>query len=838
MKRKMIKGAVCVALVLAMAASTVGCTKKPGSAKVDPELAKQGVFSYEEIELGLNSDSYDIVYSGKSGNSAKIVISEYGDAVNKYSMYSVTSDGSVDSSVVLEMPDCSGYLEVYEGYDYDYDDGDAVIYEDAVGEVDSRENVAVQTTGVEVADFADAYDDISIDDGYSYDDYDDYYEEGIYESLYFNGVNVDDEGNLVAVAEYYASGYQDGQYAYCDKYLATKWNNNGEIVWAKDISDILDSDWIYIDNSALLKNGNFIIIVSGSESMVLTFDSNGNLVGKKSANDAKEFQSVASLTALDDGRLFMVYYDMDNDYQTMCAFIDPDEFTVKQKASLPSNIAYGGSVMYKGCDTDIVACTNSGISKFNIGDEEAKEFMNYINSDINSSDLSNIAMMDSEHFIATYYDYENYERHVAVFTYVDPKDIPDKEIINLAVYYIGYDVRGAVIDFNKESDKYRIVVTNYSQYATEDDYTAGYKKMNNDIISGNCPDIVIADEDYVNFASYANKGLLKDFDELFASDNELKDNEYLTNVFDAFGINGKHYVGVYSFNYNTMTGSSNLFGNATSWTISDFKNMQSKFPADSELLSYVTQNDFLSFVMNFDGTEFVNVEEGKCEFDSEDFITLLEYAASLPAEIEYGDDYWMNYENQFRSGKVILNNTYVYETEWYQQSRYEYFDGNTAMVGFPSRTGDSAIITTDGAPIAIFKNGNVDGAWEFARTFFTEDYQDSLEYAIPVLESSFDKWAAKGMERHSYTYGDGEVEYYDNYYYVDDVQYVVPLMTQEEVDALKSAITSCSKRGYSNQEILEIIEEEASACFAGQKSAAEVATVIQSRVQLYINENN
>ena len=41
-----------------------------------------------------------------------------------------------------------------------------------------------------------------------------------------------------------------------------------------------------------------------------------------------------------------------------------------------------------------------------------------------------------------------------------------------------------------------------------------------------------------------------------------------------------------------------------------------------------------------------------------------------------------------------------------------------------------------------------------------------------------------------------------------------------------------------NTEILNIISEEASGYFEGQKSVEDVAAVVQNRVQLYMNENN
>ena len=50
-------------------------------------------------------------------------------------------------------------------------------------------------------------------------------------------------------------------------------------------------------------------------------------------------------------------------------------------------------------------------------------------------------------------------------------------------------------------------------------------------------------------------------------------------------------------------------------------------------------------------------------------------------------------------------------------------------------------------------------------------------------------------------------------------------------------ITSAKVSEGMDEQILMIIKEEAAAYFAGQKSVDAVAGVIQSRVQLYVNEN-
>ena len=63
-------------------------------------------------------------------------------------------------------------------------------------------------------------------------------------------------------------------------------------------------------------------------------------------------------------------------------------------------------------------------------------------------------------------------------------------------------------------------------------------------------------------------------------------------------------------------------------------------------------------------------------------------------------------------------------------------------------------------------------------------------------------------------------------------------MTQEDKDAVTRIIDNIAvSRGTWNEDILVIITEEAAPFFAGQKSAGEVADIIQSRVQMYVNEN-
>ena len=71
----------------------------------------------------------------------------------------------------------------------------------------------------------------------------------------------------------------------------------------------------------------------------------------------------------------------------------------------------------------------------------------------------------------------------------------------------------------------------------------------------------------------------------------------------------------------------------------------------------------------------------------------------------------------------------------------------------------------------------------------------------------------------------------------DDFQIEIYAATQEEVAAVRELIETVETSYQYDTQLNTIIEEETAAFFEGQKSAKDVADIIQSRVQIYINEN-
>ena len=158
------------------------------------------------------------------------------------------------------------------------------------------------------------------------------------------------------------------------------------------------------------------------------------------------------------------------------------------------------------------------------------------------------------------------------------------------------------------------------------------------------------------------------------------------------------------------------------------------------------------------------------------------------------------------------------------------------MIGFPSADGKGTVISPTLQFATSAKSANKEGVWQFLRNFLTDEYQESV-YELPLSVKRLDELGESAMERPYYMdENDNKVEY-DDTYYVGGIEVVIPPMTEQEVSELKEQIYSITDVYKYDEKLVNIIKEEAAPFFAGQKNAKDVAAIIQSRAQIYINEN-
>ncbi|MCH5343604.1 MAG: extracellular solute-binding protein [Acetatifactor sp.] len=850
MKKHWLKKAVSVVLAAAMVMGLSACGRggdggsgiRGGNVSQDPNLAKQYVYSYEEFELSDLGDDFRMYDLQKIGDRIYWAVSVYHWSDERsYSdlrLLSVKEDGTDLQMAELQLP------ESESGTDGEAED--AGTNDAAKSEQDTPE--AADDTAQDTADVLDAGFGVAVPDidigmmDYNY----------VWENTSYNDFTFTETGTLYGIENYYYENRTDAVNAVIRSTTAVcAWDLQGNLLWKQELEVLGNNESIEtpvnmgISSMITREDGSLLILVYNYDSNELvgwTMDGDGNLdmEGASLEDEDRIFMQSSYFVEGENGQLILVYYNEKDNYDLYAAQYDLNSGKfVGDGVKLPESISYTGfNSLMSGVDHDLVYSSSSGIYGYNLGDEESTQIMSFVNSDLDATSMQQFQMLDADHFIGFYYTPTDYVTKGALFTKVDPKDIPDKKVLVLAGQYVGWDLKRRIVEFNKTNPNYRIVIKEYEQYAaTQDDYMGGYTQLNSDILSGNMPDIMIVDTN-MNVANYVSKGLLANVGDLIKQDEELSQVEFMQNVFDAYSVNGKLYEVIPTFYVRTFVGKRSLVGDRTKWNMKEYLEVLSSMPEGTQGIEDMYQSYFMSNMMTYCGSDFVDVSTGKCDFDSENFISLLEYAGTLPEEPQYDEDYWMHYQTMFRENKILLTSTAVLGSSNMTWLINGQFGEDVSFVGFPtdSELGGS-IIWKNTSYVLSAQSANLEGAWEFVRYYLTDEYQNEQNGYLPVNVRAFDEAMAATMKRPTYEDENGELVEYDDYYYLGEEQITLPPLTQEQADQISGFIRSVKKPYYYNADVVNIINEEAAAFFSGQKTAQDVAKIIQSRVQIYVNEN-
>jgi hypothetical protein len=628
--------------------------------------------------------------------------------------------------------------------------------------------------------------------------------------------------------------YEDVQLAACYS------GADGSLIWEIPIEDIQSEDggYSFIASMNISNDGKLQLLVNHDYTslQLVTLDSSGKT--ENNMDIEMDVQNMGNTFWKSDGNLLITSYN--NEYTKILA-TEVDTTTGTASSPQEMQVNFNNYNPYPGAEVlgaDMILSNNIGLYTYSIGDTEVKQLMSFLNSDFPTSYLQYMSVIDETHLLVVYNDNDAQQTKVAVLTKVNPEDIPDKEVIILGQNGMWGNTTTMIRNFNKTNEKYRIVARDYSQYATMEDYQTSYTQMNNDIISGNMPDILLLDTYQLDINAYISKGLFTDLREFIEKDPELSDKEFMENVFRAASGGEEWYCLIPGFSVNTIVGKSSILGDRQGWNFDEFVALMDSLPEGTQSFSEMTKLSFISQFMYYCSQDFVDPNTGKCSFNSPEFISLLEYANTFPEEINYQDydeNYWMNYQDQYRTGETILQQTNIYNVASYKYL-VSNFGEEVTFVGYPTKSLKGSSFSYSSPVVISSKSSQKEGAWEFVRTYLLDEYQKQGYDGMPIRKDIFLEKAQEAMNRPYYMDGDTKVEY-DETNYINGEEVIMPPLTQEQVDKVVAYIESVDTSMSYNQDLLDIINEETTPFFQGQKTAAEVADIIQSRAQIFVNEN-
>lgn len=483
---------------------------------------------------------------------------------------------------------------------------------------------------------------------------------------------------------------------------------------------------------------------------------------------------------------------------------------------------------------------------------EVEKVVDWVACDVDSNtiDSDRFGFLSDGRIVAVTYEYADNgpsKQQILVLNRVDAASVQTKTELTLACLYLDYNLRSQIVRFNKTNPDYRIVVKDYSEYATDDDSNAGLTKLNTEIISGNVPDI-IANETGLPLAQYASKGLLEDLWPYIDADPEYSRDKLMAQPLNAAQTEGKLYRLPLDFGVTTAVGLGKVVGEYTTWTLADVNDALSKLPEGATVFNkYYTQAEMLQYCVAMNAESFMNWQDGTCSFDSDEFRALLEFVKPFPTDYDWqsdSEDYESDYTS-LKNGKQLL---YPTSLSGFSDLYYTFaaLNNDIRFVGFPREDGSSGNAFNASCTLSISTTcKDKSGAWAFIRSTLSDDYQKNL-WNYPIVKSVFEAKAQEAMTQEYETDADGNQILDDDgnpipisnggMSYGNEPMIELYAVTQEQYDAVMALIDSTTSFVDYDQNVLSIISDEAAGYFAGSKTVEEASKLIQSRVGLYMQE--
>ena len=599
---------------------------------------------------------------------------------------------------------------------------------------------------------------------------------------------------------------------------------------------------------------------------IYVLDAEGNVQFKL---DGSQYNgSLYRLNAQQVGVMWYNYTDDVNAADENGQYFVPIDLETKdwgEKVKLPPNV---GSI-FPGDDAyDFYYTYNNNIYGYTAKTDTKEKLVDWLACDVDTNNMSGYAMLSDSRVAALMQDWNTDPTtyQLIVLHRVDASEIKEKKVLTLACMYLDWNLRSMIVEYNKTNDEYRINVVDYSEYATDDDYNAGVTKLTTEIISGSVPDIFLTSN--LPIDKYAAKGVIADLNTFMDGGNGLSRDYFVPQVMSALEKDGKLYELPTSFSVQTAYALSSIASQYDTWNVAAVQDAMTQLQEGATVFSNGwTKNTALSNCLSRNLSAFVDWTTGKCEFDSEAFQQLLAFCNSFPAETSDGDGaiayassadiavddaMWDSDATRITNGKQLMSTIGMYSFDSYIWNVYAIRDKIT-FTGYPTEDGSGSSFELQ-MPMAISSVTKYpDAAWDFVCSIIkkmnTID-ENNYYYGFPISQAAFDAemtdimteqyqldengeqvdWDGDGEPdkaiRGSYeTMENGETVYKDVY-----------ALTQEDIDQILGVINNTRSVYDYDQEILDIITDEVAAYFAGDKDVQTTASMIQSRVNLYVQE--
>lgn len=350
--------------------------------------------------------------------------------------------------------------------------------------------------------------------------------------------------------------------------------------------------------------------------------------------------------------------------------------------------------------------------------------------------------------------------------------------------------------------------------------------INTELMSGQGADIVSVR--MLPYKKYISRNMFADIGNLMKSDKDYEAAKYYTNIFEAVQFNNGLYTIPLDYTYQLLGGNVELNIDDSKWNWNDF------FSAAQKNLSGVssetrkkyilsdTDEDIFNLIFEKSYTRFVNEEEKKSSFMSDEFINLLTLCKNLSDKKHVR-------QSSTKISKDDLGQSafYIYDISSLSSlASIEASEPVKNLLKLPSdvKSGDTAFSSS--MMLAVNNaSKSKNAAWKFIKFLLSDEMQSSPALpGFPVNKDAYKQRIISETKQFSQN---------DSISLSKDKK--TELMNKYAVFA-DSVAQDINSYPYADPQILKIVKEEVKAFFSGYASAQDVAQAIQNKIVIYLKE--
>ena len=617
-----------------------------------------------------------------------------------------------------------------------------------------------------------------------------------------------------------------------------KYSSSCEVLWETDFEPTDDffeksEDQVYLAYQSTIADGDSILM-STNAGKIFRISQNGE-ISQVFALEGDPYEITAPVLMRDrDGKLVLCIQDEttdDNGYVKYCTYLcdfGEDGYVGEPFANVSNDNESFDITPGSGEYRFYVSHTDGLYGITDAGDE--KLIIDY--EDISLESGPTISLGDNV-FLMAVDDNDSAHTHLYKIVPREPGETDERTEISIANPY-NYIPRELINDFNKSQDTYKIKTVEFEQSDEERDQgLLNNNALNMALIQGEAPDIIFG-LDFATYQNYQHKGVFTDLYPLMENDPKINKSTILPNFLKAMETSdGSLYALCNSFGVTTMVAKTKVFSKEN-WTFDEMAELYENPPVNAvhRYDGYNKEEMFNSLSYCFD--DLIDYETSTCNFQSEEFIKLLEFCNRFvdvvprPDKVADGEEanqnYWTERYTWLRDD-AILNETIA--PLGYSHCKYLQGGGEElTIVGYPSSNGKGGRLSVD-TLVSITESCKCkEGAWAFISYYIdrsnSSDSNGDEFSGMPILSESFEKLMDSEMTA-NHTANGREI----------------PNLTQADRDMLANYIKSCDTLGtLLDEDIINVCSEETSLYFAGQQTAETTAEHIQNRASIIISEKS